>query len=335
MKKILLGLILICLMAIQGTAQKVEKGAVEITTKDKTAMLIDTTKMTITINGDEIMLNGEKIKADDPRLKKIKRINVFSSPGMPAPPPPPTNKAFFGVSTKAGNDGAQIIEVSEGSPAAKAGLKEEDIIIKINNVKIENHSDLYEEIGKHKPEDKITVELLREGKAIKKEVVLDKNKMPSIGMGPSFGGDLDDLEHLNKKLENLNKEVELYNFDNETFNKNFNKNFKKGFAVPNLPNIEEIYVNTKKPKLGISIEDVEEGNGVKIKAVNEGSPAEKAGLKVGDIITSVDKHEVKEVKDIKWQYFEAGQIIKIGINRNKESKLIEVKIPKKINSADL
>jgi len=31
----------------------------------------------------------------------------------------------------------------------------------------------------------------------------------------------------------------------------------------------------KKPKLGISIEDIEEGQGVKIKAINEGSPAEK------------------------------------------------------------
>jgi C-terminal processing protease CtpA/Prc len=56
---------------------------------------------------------------------------------------------------------------------------------------------------------------------------------------------------------------------------------------------------------------------------------------VGDIITTVDKHEVKEVNDIKWQYFEAGQNIKIGIIRNKENKIIEVKIPKKINSADL
>jgi S1-C subfamily serine protease len=74
---------------------------------------------------------------------------------------------------------------------------------------------------------------------------------------------------------------------------------------------------------------------VKITAVNEASPASKAGLKIGDIITSIDKHEVKEVNDIKWQNFDAGQTLKLSIMRNKEVKTIEVKIPKKINSADL
>ena len=246
---------------------------------------------------------------------------------MPAAPPPPINKAFLGVSTKATENGAQVVEVSPESPAAKAGLKEDDIITKINKEAIDGPAALFEQIGKFKPEDKITVEFLREGKSNKKEVVLAKNKMPAIARAEALS-----------PLDGLDSDVEVYNFDAEDFNKrgeNFNRNFKRGFALPNLPNLEGIDVMSKKPKLGISIEDLEEGHGVKIKTVNSGSPAEKAGLKVGDIITTVDKHEVKEVNDIKWQYFEAGQNIKIGIIRNKENKIIEVKIPKKINSADL
>lgn len=387
MKKILLGLTLICLVAMQSNAQEVviikqsgkdssdkplividgvisenknlneispteiksmnvikgagatekygkkgEKGVVEITTKGKYKTVIDTSNITVIVNGDDIMLNGEKVNANDPRLKKIKRISVLRTPSTPLPPSAPINKAFLGVSTKATEDGAQVVEVSEESPAAKAGLKEDDIITKINNEAIDGPAELFEQIGKFKPEDKITVEFLREGKSMKKEVVLSKNKMPAIARAQS------PMEELNMNLEGLNKELEVYNFDAENFNKrseNFNRNFKRGFALPNLPNLEGIDVMSKKPKLGISIEDVEEGQGVKITTVNRYSPAEKAGLKVGDIITTVDKHEVKEVNDIKWQYFEAGQTIKIGINRNKENKIIEVKIPKKINSADL
>jgi serine protease Do len=295
--------------------KKGETGVVEITTKKITnptrvGVEVDTSNMTIIVNGDQVLLNGEKVDPNDPRLKKIKMIKVS---GGPKAPEAPMNKAFLGVSTKSTSEGAEIVEVSEESPAAKAGLEENDVITQVDKDPIKSHTDLYAAIGKHKEGDKITIEYLRDGKKNKKEIVLAKNTVESREEVFEFVPD---------------------NF-NQNFNRDFNKNFRKGFALPNLPNLEEIYINTKKPKLGISIEDLEEGFGVKIKAVTDGSPAAKAGLKVGDIITNIDKHEVKEVNDIKWQYFDAGQTLKLGIIRNKEVKTIEVKIPKKINSADL
>ena len=315
--------------AIEKYGKKGEKGVIEITTKGKYKTVIDTSNITVIVDGDNIMLNGEKVESNDPRLKKIKRISVTRTPGPPPPPPAPSNKAFLGVSTKASEEGAVVVNVSPESPAAKAGLKEDDIITKINSANIDGPVELFEQIGKYKPEDKINLEYIREGKKNKKEIVLAKNKMPVIARRGVL------LDDLNNDLGSLNGDVEVFNFDNNNFNKNFNRDFKRGFRLPELPNLEGIDVMAKKPKLGISIEDLEEGQGVKIKAVNEGSPAAKAGLKIGDIITTIDKHEVKEVNDLKWQYFEAGQTIKVGISRNKEVKVIEVKIPKKINSADL
>ena len=318
MKKILLGLTLITCTALQSNAQEVV--VIKQNSKDTAGKpLIDTSNMTITINGDEIMLNGEKVKGNDPRLRKIKRMNVL---GGQAGPTSPSNKAFLGVSTKPSEEGALVVSVSPESPAAKAGLKEDDIITKINNETISGPVELFEQIGKYKPEEKINVEFLREGKKNKKAIALAKNKIPAIARAEGPG-------------QNWDEDVQVFNFDNDNFNKNFNGNFKRGFRLPELPNLDRIDVMTKKPKLGVSIEDLEEGNGVIIKAVTPGSPAEKAGLKVGDIITLLDKQEVKEVDDLKWEYFEAGQNIKLGIMRNKEQKTIEVKIPKKINSADL
>ena len=212
--------------AIEKYGKKGDKGVVEITTKGKYKTVIDTSNITVIVDGDNIMLNGEKVQSNDPRLKKIKRINVISgqSPALSA------NKAFLGVSTKATALGAQVVEVSEGSPAAKAGLKVDDIITKINNVAIEDHTDLFEEIGKHKPEDKINIEFSREGKSIKKEVVLAKNKMPSMARGRVL------LDDLNNDLGSLNGDIEVFNFDNNNFNKNFNRDFKRGFRLPELPN---------------------------------------------------------------------------------------------------
>jgi len=310
--------------------KKGETGVVEIITKGKGVSIIDTNNITITVDGDQVLLNGEKVDPKDPRLKKIKMIKVSGGPMAPqdplAPPPPPApmNKAFLGVSTRSTSEGAEIVQVSEESPAAKAGLEEDDVITQVDKDPIKSHTDLYAAIGKHKEGDKITIEYLRDGKKNKKEIVLAKNKTAARAVSPN---------------RNWNEDIDVYQIEpdnlNQNFNRDFNKNFRKGFALPNLPNLEEIYVNTKKPKLGISIEDLEEGSGVKIKAVTDGSPAAKAGLKVGDIITNIDKHEVKEVNDIKWQYFDAGQTLKLSVIRNKEVKMIEVKIPKKINSADL
>jgi serine protease Do len=307
-------------LATEKYGKKGEKGVVEIITKGKGVRIIDTNNISITVDGDQILLNGEKIDPKDPRLKKIKRISVIGKPLAPASPLGPMNKAFLGVATKASSEGALIVDVNEGSPAAKAGLKEEDIITQVNKEKIEGPSDLYKVIGQYKADDKITIEYIREGKKNQKEIVLAKNKMDVIEASPN---------------NNFNNNVDVFKLEDDEMDKGFDKKFRRGFALPDFPNIDEIYVNTKKPKLGISIEDLEEGNGVKITMVNKYSPADKAGLKVGDIITSIDKHDVKEVNDIKWQYFEAGQTIKLSVNRNKENKIIEVKIPKKINSADL
>ena len=307
-------------LATEKYGKKGEKGVVEIITKGKGVSIIDTNNISITVDGDQILLNGEKIDPKDPRLKKIKRISVIGKPLAPASPLGPMNKAFLGVATKASAEGALIVDVNEGSPAAKAGLKEDDVITQVNKEKIEGPGDLYKVIGQYKADDKITIEYIREGKKNQKEIVLAKNKMDAIVASPN---------------NNWNNNVDVFKLEDDEMDRGFDKKFRRGFALPDFPNIDEIYVNTKKPKLGISIEDLEEGNGVKITMVNKYSPADKAGLKVGDIITSIDKHDVKEVNDIKWQYFEAGQTIKLNINRNKENKIIEVKIPKKINSADL
>jgi serine protease Do len=237
-----------------------------------------------------------------------------------------TNEAFLGVVTEVTEQGAKINQVSEESPAAKAGLKEGDIITKVNDIKIDGPAALYDAIGKSKPEDKVTISYIRKGKTNTLVASLAKNKntmqyynfsSPEGQGGPSF--DITPKQYFDPNTRKLQPGQRGFSF------------------IPNFPGMEGMTIPSfeKKPKLGISIEDLEEGKGVKIKAIQEGSPADKAGLKVGDIITSIDKDEVKEVNDIKGYYFETGQSIKVVIFRDKASKTIELKIPKKINSADL
>jgi len=78
------------------------------------------------------------------------------------------------------SDGALIIRgeqrtdlaVIPGSPADKAGLIENDIILEVNNVEINAKNILAKEIGKYKPNDEIELKILHKGeeKRIKVEL---------------------------------------------------------------------------------------------------------------------------------------------------------------------
>ena len=57
--------------------------------------------------------------------------------------------------------GCKISGASPGSPAARAGLQENDIITRIDDVEILNLHDFMYKIREHKPGDTLEVELLR------------------------------------------------------------------------------------------------------------------------------------------------------------------------------
>ena len=62
-------------------------------------------------------------------------------------------------------EGAYIMEVVEGSPAEKAGLKEEDIVTKIDDVKLSgDNAELAKVISKKKVGDTMTLNVWRDGK---------------------------------------------------------------------------------------------------------------------------------------------------------------------------
>jgi len=345
------------------------KGVIEITSKKKentikvTGIMVDTiikgdkdttinknVTLSIVVDGDKITINGKPADKNDPRLKmggkgKMRRIekgnkapeqviiediteetdlnegNEMGSDDildMMKAPAPSTNKAFLGVMTEAAEKGAKINTVSEDSPAKKVGLKEGDIITKVNDKNIDGPKALYEAVGTYKPADKITITYEREGKEQKVTAALEKNKAMDAPRSFSFSMPNGQMPN------NLRRGFKI------SPDKNFN------FEMPELNELDGLMnQNNKRPKLGISIEDMESGEGVKIKSVTAGSPAEKGGLKSNDVITQFDENKVSDVNDLKWNYLKEGQVLKFTIQRNGEKKKIEVKIPKKLNSADL
>ncbi len=211
------------------------------------------------------------------------------------------NGAFLGVSSrKAETGGATVLEVTKGSPAEKAGLKKGDVINKVNEDKIESPDNLYETVHQFKPGEKIKITFKREGKEQTTSAVLDKSKM-----------------------------------EPETFNYNYRYNLPDWENLPYGPDIVTPW--SMPPKIGIKAQDPEEGKGVNVLEVVEGSSAEKAGLKKGDVITSIDGNEVNSANELVDQIREARgkQSVKVKILRNGKQQDLEIKIPRKLKTAEL
>ncbi|NQV33395.1 MAG: Do family serine endopeptidase [Phycisphaeraceae bacterium] len=68
--------------------------------------------------------------------------------------------------------GALIKEVNEDTPAAKAGLEHYDVIVELNDDTIESSNDLMSKVAAMKPETKVRLKVMRDGRSKKMTVTL-------------------------------------------------------------------------------------------------------------------------------------------------------------------
>ncbi len=61
-------------------------------------------------------------------------------------------------------NGVYIVEVLKGSAADEAGMKEKDVIVAIDSVKVTNASEVQEQVNKFHPGDKTVITVVRDGK---------------------------------------------------------------------------------------------------------------------------------------------------------------------------
>ena len=73
--------------------------------------------------------------------------------------------------------GALVISVSPSSPADEAGLRNGDIIVKVNDAEVESDKDLKLKIAAEDPTTEVELTVYREGKYFKTDVVLAERKV--------------------------------------------------------------------------------------------------------------------------------------------------------------
>lgn len=285
-------------------------------------------KTVIEINGDAVIVNGKNVKdvKGDISVQRRRVRDVEALAAAPFPPTPPraggfsintngdamsffredSSRAMLGIMTSEDEKGARINSVNKESGAEKAGLKAGDIITRIGDTKIEDANDVTEAVRKHKPGDKVKITYLRDGKEQQTTAELTPWKGLRITadnfrvMVPSRVAPFGPNE----------------NFDFRDFN---------------------VTVAGGRPRLGISIQDTEDGKGVVVKGVEDDGAAAKAGVKEGDIITHFNDTAVNDVNEMRRELAKSREKSSntVKLLRNGKAQTVEIKTPKKLKTADL
>ena len=208
--------------------------------------------------------------------------------------------------------GVVIGKVLEESPAAKAGLKDGDVVTEINGERVEGTVQFRRMIRETPAGRTLQLTVWRDGRSQKVSATLGKMQ--------------------ENRKRRMNAMPQVFNFRTPEM--------PEVAPMPDMPSIEWDNGNLllNRPRLGIDAEDISgqlgsyfgapEGEGVLVRDVNSGSAAEKAGLKAGDVITSLNGERIHGLAELRSKLSASeGKTAKLGVLRNKSALTLDVEIP--------
>ena len=208
--------------------------------------------------------------------------------------------------------GALLGKIVPDSPAAKAGLKENDVVLEINGQRIEGTEQFRRMIHEIPAGRNVSLTIWRDGRSQNIKVMVGKHeagnmkvfadgpksfafKMPTLPEMPDLSG----LEHL-RTFAMVSPGRPLLGIDAE----NLKGDFGNYFGAP-------------------------DGEGVLVRGVFANSAAAKAGLKVGDVITRLNGERIRNASELREKLLthHEEKSIELGVLRNKSELKLSVELP--------
>ncbi|MDE3057155.1 MAG: PDZ domain-containing protein [Bacteroidota bacterium] len=193
--------------------------------------------------------------------------------------------------------GACVSSVAPNSPADSIGLKEGDIIISFNGKTIDDADDLVRAVEKTKPGIKVSLGVMRNSEKKNYAVVLRSHKkFPE----PIFGS------FKFRTPKTMFSERNILGMTLSTLN----KQLAGYFGAP-------------------------DDKGVLIEKVEKESPAEKAGMKAGDVMTHIQDERIQNVADVVQALdgSASGKTITVTVIRRGEKKTFTLTLPEEFENS--
>ncbi|MGD8494541.1 MAG: PDZ domain-containing protein [Gemmatimonadales bacterium] len=209
--------------------------------------------------------------------------------------------------------GALITEVPDDGPAAEAGLQTDDVIVSWNGSRIESAAQLTRVVGETPAGRSVEVGYVRDGRQRTTKVEV-ADRSPAIArVFPGGGLNAEGRAQLERSLDGMR--TRLRSLDGNGFAHLFMRGGRLGVGVQSLGDQLADYFGA-------------EDGGVLVSSVREDSPAEKAGLKAGDVILRVGDEKIEDPGDLMTEInrADAGDI-ELRILRDRKQRTVKVTLP--------
>jgi len=206
--------------------------------------------------------------------------------------------------------GVLVSSVTPDSPAAKAGLKEKDVVTEVNGQQVEGATQFRRMIREIPAGRAVRLTVWRDGRTQTLTVTLGKAEEAHRAWMHEPG-------------------AFSYHMPDITIPEFPSMDFHSGVWM--FPGAHA--------RLGIDAEDLSgqlgtyfgapDGEGILVRGVSSGSPAEKAGVKAGDVITSFNDQRIRSVGELRQKLTAKSdeKSVKLGVLRNKASLTLNVELP--------
>jgi S1-C subfamily serine protease len=232
--------------------------------------------------------------------------------------------------------GVVLGRIAPDSPASKSGLRENDVVTELNGQQVEGAMQFRRMIREIPAGRSVQLTVWRDGHTQKIEVTLGKSEELRHNMTRVTPGTPGTFAFRMPELPELPE--------------------MPGVAqIPDMPSVDwdGPVLFSGHPRLGIDAEDLAgqlgsffgapDGEGILVRSVNSDSPAEKAGVKAGDVITSLNGEPIRSVGDLRQKLAaqhgdknkgaenkgskDKNRTVKLGVLRNKSEISLNVELP--------
>src|SRR5205807_3296645 len=206
--------------------------------------------------------------------------------------------------------GVEIVALDQDAPAAKAGLKEHDVILDYNGTRVEGQEQLRRLIRETPPGRTVALGISRDGSPTTINIqVGDRSKLAE-------GWQKANRDHILVMPPMPDwPEIDLGNLDIHPLGSSYSMGMQ-------LDSLNE--------QLG-EFFGVKGGGGLLVRSVGKGSAAEKAGIKAGDVIVRIDNEKVANRTDLRriMRSHQKGGKITVGIIRDKHEQSVPLDLPER------